>query len=1179
MGIMKKIGCLFLLLGAMGTGARAQIGTPSDLVINEIQVCNIDQFIDPSYNYGGWVELYNPTSSIININQLYVSNDEQNLKLWQLPTDMGTIQPGGFVTLWFDHYDTGNIYSDAAYKQIGFKLNYEGDTLFLSDSKGKLIASQPYPAAIQRTSYARITDGGETWGITATPTPGSSNVGCNFATEQLEAPIVDRDAMMFTSQFHVHVKIPDGATLRYTTDGSTPSMENGSTSTTGRFLVKDSTQIYRFRLFQEGFLPSAVVTRTYIYKDKDYYLPIISVVTDNRNLFDNTIGVYTVGTNGITGYGLSTNSNKNRSWERPVNFEYLVPEKNTDGGSFLMALNQECDFEVCGGWSRNQYAPNASFRLKGGKYYLGQNFFPYAVFEDKPYIKNKVLQVRNGGNNGYSRIWDAAIHQILIESGLYIDCQAVQPAHVFINGKFQFTYNIREPSNKNHGYSNYGIDTDEMDQFEITAGKGYVQKVGTNEAFVQWMTLAQKLANNPKDTTLYEQICELVDIDEYCNYMAAECYIGSSDWLTNNNNVKGYRSQDNGKFHLVVLDADSGFGVSDMMSRLASHLYNSSSSYSLTGRNYLIDIFLNMLKYEPFRKRFVDTFCLMDGSVFTQKRCTTIIESMRSRMEKAMSFEPRNDLNSSANSLISQITNKRTERMNNFMEYMKENFKMSSTMGATISANVPSAKLSVNNLEIPTGSFSGQFFNPVILRAEPLAGYAFTGWKLNDNKRTSIFGTSASWKFYDKGSLDDENWKDEDYSATGWQTGFAPLGYGNVGINGSSDYNTILNYGSDANNKRPTYYFRRSFSISAEPAEKDYYQLRCYVDDGCVVYVNGQEVGRYLMPEGATTYNQYSTTYVAATAAVVDFYIDNALIHKGVNTVAVEVHNTSATSSDIYWTAALYRGTNNTRIVSTDEELNISKLKLTNPTLTALYTPLNDTLQMANKATPIKVNEVSCANSIFVNDYFKKNDWIELYNTTDTNLDAAGLYVSDNITSPYKYQIPSNADFKTIIPAHGHLVIWADKLEPLNQLHANFKLDNDEEQTVLINSSDEFVANNQAFFETHPMLSEFTDELTYTIQRGDQSVGRYPDGGNRFYLMSHPTIERPNALLSVDELIGEDEIETAVIPIYEETASSATPVGYYTLSGMFVGSRSENLRPGIYIVRLNNGQCRKVVIR
>ena len=997
-------------------------------------------------------------------------------------------------------------------------------------------------------------------------------------------PEVNTDAKVFDTPFAFNVKVPQGATLYYTTDGSTPTLTNGKTTTTGRFSVGRTTMVYRFRLFQDGYLPSSVLTRSFIYKDKDYYMPIVSVVTDDDNLFDNKIGAYTVGSNGISGQGVSYSTNKNRSWERPVNFEYLVPDD--DGGSFLMALNQECDFEVCGGWSRNQFAPNASFRLKGGKYYLGQNFLPYSFFQGKPFIKSKGVVVRNGGNDGYGRIRDAGTHQIILTSGFYVDCQEWQPVHVFINGQFYFTYNLREPNNKNHAYGNYGIDDDELDQFEINGSRGYEQRTGDNKVFRQWMSLATRLGNTPANTALYDEICELVDIDEYCNYMAAECYVGCGDWLTNSNNVKGYRDRNDGRFHLVFMDLDSGFGSTNMLSNLSGALND--SRYD-TGRNFLIDIFLNMLKHQPFKKRFIDAFCLVNGSVFEEERSKQIVNAMRDYMMTASDFEGNGGtLRSSANTLINGINNNRTSRMNNFRNY----FGLKNPITLELESNVKGAMILVNGQEVPTGRFRGTLQAPMKLTALGPAGYRFAGWQKSGEGTmifdSKLFDINDTWFYYDQGSLHGTNWKDLSYSTSAWKSGQAPFGYGNIGINGSADYATTIDYGSDPNNKRPTYYFRKVFRLAEVPTATDAYVLKGYVDDGCVVYVNGHEIGRHLMADGETTYEQYSTSYASSTALECSFVIDNQWLRSGRNVIAVEVHNTHGQSSDIYWTAELIHNVRGEdALLSTDPELELDAYAGSDlGKIVATYEALPDAELLAAAAAPIKVNEVSAGNSIFVNDHFKKNDWIELYNTTDTDLNIAGLYLSDDTEVPQKYQIPAATVANTIIPARGHLVVWADKLLPAEpsafatpQLHTGFKLGNREGEVVLLTSSEDFVRANAAFFQEHPTLATFADLFTYTTHTDKQSVGRYPDGGLNFYCMNRPSIGRPNARCTPDCLIGQDGgYDTGAQDVASAAFTpSAAVTGYYTIVGLFLGRDLQALPAGLYIIRYSDGTSRKVM--
>lgn len=1176
----RLMGCL-LALGASCLSAHAAFG---DLIINEIQVANIDMFIDPSFNYGGWIELYNPTDAPINLYSCYISDDPANPTKFKFPSRIGNVPAGGFKCVWFDHHTiaSDNSMSANAYKQVDFKLEYEGGTIYLYDTSKELITQLDYPPAITRCSYARTTDGGDTWSYCSTPSPEGTNEGSTFANSQLPPPTVDRDGGLFTEDVTFKVTFPAGAQLYYTTDGSTPTLAHGRRSLSGQFQVQaGQNTVYRFRLFRDGYLPSSVVTRSFLYKDRDYYLPIISVVTNEDNLYDNKIGVYVDGTNGISGNN-KDNSNKNRSWERPVNFEYFVPD--AEGNYTLCAINQETDFEVCGGWSRHFVPGCTSFRLKAVKQYEGNNFLPYPFFQrNKPYIKNKALQVRNGGNDTNSRIIDAAIQQIIIRSGFYVDCQDTQPAHVFFNGKFQFTFNIREPANKNLSYSNYGIDKEEVDEFEINAVQGYYQKSGDNKAMLQWVKWAKEAVDYPNDKTVLEDICSIVDIDEFTNFMAAGCYIGCSDWLTNCNNVKGFRSRaDGGKFHLVLMDKDAGFAYTDMVSRLQGHLNDSRFS---NGKNYLIDIFLNMLQIESFKKKFIDAYCIVGGSVFEPERSQAIINELANQSSTALSWEGRSPWGS-ANSLINHITsaNERSARINSLRNYLG----LDAPYNITISSELPSATIRINDQEVPTGRFSGPLFAPATIQVEAPAGYTFAGWKSDGtitNER-ELISLNNIWTYYDQGSLDGEDWKGISFTTNSdWTTSAkGPYGYGTVGIEaGAADYTTTLDYGEDASQKRPTYYFRRVFYINDKLTEGlDAFQLKYYVDDGCIIYVNGQELTRYHMPEGKVTYDTYSTTYEGNTAYQGTINIPLSMLRTGKNVIAVEVHNTSASSSDIYFGAVLSRGSYQLVENSVGSEITLQQLgDPGNYGLTAVFRPLPDDQRLDAIAAPIKVNEVGAGNTVFINDYFKKNDWFELYNSTDADLNVAGLYVSDDLSQPFKYQIPTTSPLNTIVPAHGHLVLWADKLEDKSQLHTPFKLSNTDGSVVLISSSDEFVAANQEYFRQHPELSTFADALTYQAHAGDQSVGRYPDGANTFYLMQRPTIGTPNSLRTYDLAIGTDEgVQTGIL---EDKDFANQPLdgkiqAIYSLSGVFAGTDTASLRSGIYVVRFTNGRSRKMIV-
>ena len=1101
--------------------------TSTSLVINEIMAANVDMFMDPSWNYGGFVELYNPTSQAVGIGRFYISDELSNLKKCILPAEIGKIPAKGFKTLWFGHSDRHTP------TQVNMKLDTDGGIIYISNSEGILIAQQSYPPSMARISYARTIDGGNTWGTTAYPSPSATNTTSKFASTRLDAPIVDKDAQLFSGNLSISVQIPAGATLRYTTDGTTPTEENGLTSTTGLFNISNTT-VFRFRLFQNGKLPSPIVTRSYLYQSADYQLPIISIVTDNDNIYSDEFGIFVKGNgNGLVGNGHSSKCNWNTDWERPVNFEYITTDNQC-------ILTQEADISSCGGWSR-AFNPH-SFKIKAGKKFDEHlNYFQFRPFAAKPHLRHKVLQIRNGGNDTSARFIDPSIQEIIQRSGIDIDGQAYQPTIHFINGNYIGVINMREPNNKHFSLANKGYDTDDLDQFEMSPDSGYVQMAGDKKYFSEWYDLSF----NAADDAVYQQICEsYVDIDEYTNYMASQIYIGGTDFPQNN--VKAYRPRvENGKFRFVTFDLDFALSTSDPFGNMFNkqhHLFDTlydttdaiASGKTLQGNRVydeieIVTIFINMLQNDTFRKKFIDTFCLIAGSVFEPTRCQQIVDELKARVYDSMTSSEQSALNSSANKVrngfSASLQDSRTNLMkNNYNSY----FHLSDTerQAATLSANIPEAHLLYNGMPVPTDKFSGYVFAPVTLRAMAPGGYKFIGWKDENatvvTTSTTLFAKGSRWSYYDQGSLDGTTWKSTFNSS--WPTGNAPLGYFTSDASNARGYQTILDYGNNASNKRPTYYFARQISISSAPSANDVIKLNFTADDGFIIYVNGTEAGRYLMKAGEATYSTFASSYAPGNPDTGTLTLSPSLFRVGNNLITVEVHNNNANSTDIYWDAELLLETIDTDVVnylSTEETITLPTSGAIH--LTACYEPIDASDLAITDTYPIKVNEVGASNSVYVNEYFKYSDWIELYNNTDTDLDVAGLYLSDDVDNPLKYQIPaSNGVINTIIPSGGFLPIWADNLEATSEIHSNFKLSNTDGSMVIVSSSDEFVENNAAFYASHPHPKNFVEGLTYTTHQGTESVGRYPDGGRDFYLMARPTIERSNTLTTTDRIVGSD---------------------------------------------------------
>ncbi|WP_417611863.1 alkaline phosphatase PhoX [Owenweeksia hongkongensis] len=154
--------------------------------------------------------------------------------------------------------------------------------------------------------------------------------------------------------------------------------------------------------------------------------------------------------------------------------------------------------------------------------------------------------------------------------------------------------------------------------------------------------------------------------------------------------------------------------------------------------------------------------------------------------------------------------------------------------------------------------------------------------------------SNASWKYDDSGNdLTGTNWTALSYVDTAWDFGNAPLGYNN------GNENTTLDFGADANNKRNTYYLRHTFNVT-DASAYDSLVFDVMRDDGVVVYVNGVEAFRQNMPSGNVAYS----TAALATVGGADesTYYRNVtanLLQNGLNVIAVELHQATASSSDL----------------------------------------------------------------------------------------------------------------------------------------------------------------------------------------------------------------------------------------------------------------------------------------
>jgi hypothetical protein len=158
---------------------------------------------------------------------------------------------------------------------------------------------------------------------------------------------------------------------------------------------------------------------------------------------------------------------------------------------------------------------------------------------------------------------------------------------------------------------------------------------------------------------------------------------------------------------------------------------------------------------------------------------------------------------------------------------------------------------------------------------------------------TLLVARGSTWRYRDTGVDPGPAWRAPRYDDSAWPAGPAELGYGD------GDEQTVVSFGPDAQAKHVTTWFRRTFQV-VSPGTFQGLLLKLERDDGVVVWLNGREAYRWNLPAepGASTTAGYAVAG-ANEAALWSTFLDPRLLVAGTNVLAVEVHQSSAQSSDV----------------------------------------------------------------------------------------------------------------------------------------------------------------------------------------------------------------------------------------------------------------------------------------
>ena len=578
---------------AMGASA----GPPeSEVIISEFMAnkgSSLAARVDGEWVRPDWIEIYNGTAQAVNLDGWHLTDSRNNLAKWRLPRII--ISSGRYQVIFASEkdrkYNPGNYpYFDGASYHTNFELDREGEYLALVKPDGATVAhayEPEYPPQRGSFSYG-VCDTGGGYGYFPNPTPGAIN-SATCLRDAVADTKFSHDRGFYDAPFSVSITTrTEGATIRYTTDGSAPSETHGQIYH-GPISVSRTTAL-RAMAFKPGLLPTDVDTQTYIFltdvirqtgtgfpntwghKGADYEMdpqvvtayagtirddlkavPTVSLVMEVDNWFSRSEGIYA---------NPDWEDRYDEEAERPVSVEFFDP--GGAAGQFQIdAVVRIAGGSSTGGWKSDKLSMRLKFQEPQGPTKLDFPLFEEGAADrfDTLVLDARLNNAWNYGNNDTQRRMAQYTRDQFtsdIQNALGGHGHHGQHVHLYINGLYWGLYNLHERPDESFAASYFGGKKKDYDV--IKHNQGNVVN-GSNADYRRMFDIAKgDLATDVQ----YQSIRRYLDVPDFIDYMITNFYYGNTDWAHQNWYATRSRFDPEGRWRYHSWDAEKGMqGLND----------------------------------------------------------------------------------------------------------------------------------------------------------------------------------------------------------------------------------------------------------------------------------------------------------------------------------------------------------------------------------------------------------------------------------------------------------------------------------------------------------------------------------------------------------------------------------------------------------------------------------------
>ncbi len=689
----------------------------AQVIINEYSCSNISGYTDNFGENEDWVELYNTSSSPVDLSGYYLSDKASNLLKWQVPSGV-SIPGNGYLMVIASKRNTvsGNeLHTNFNLKQTS------GEWIILTNTLGNVVDSLKIVHLTKSNhSVGRSTNGAPDWKLFTTPTPNAANTGAqNFYTPK---PVLSLAPGFYSGAQTVTITCADPtATIYYTTNGDTP--DNTSNVYSGPITIS-STTVLRAIAYGSN-LPSFIETNSY-FINVTHTVPVVSVCSN---------GVYDLIANGNQWLG-----------NRIGSFELFEED-----GTFIDEGQGDFNKHGNDSWAYPQRGFDFIMRDQFGY----NDDIEHQIFPEKSRTKFQRLILKSGASDNYpfetggAHIRDAFIHTLSLRSNMLLDVRTWRPCVVYLNGQYWGVYEIREKVD-DHDFTDYYYNQDKFNLYFLKTWGATWEEYGAPNAQPDWDNLYNYImSNNMAPGPAFTYVQSQLKWKSLCDYFMFNSYVVNQDWL--NWNTAWWRGLNpNGqkkKWRYTLWDMDATFGHYINYTGIPDPTANAdpcnAENLPNPGGQGHTDILSKLINENPnVEQYYVSRYIDLVNTTFSCTYMISLLDSMVNEIAPEMAAHTAKWGGSVAGwqANVQALRDFINLRCTALEQGLIDCYNLSGPYNVVFDVNPPnSGTIKVNSIWPPTYPWATSYYGGINTNviATPNTGYTFSHWTYNTGPMTN----------------------------------------------------------------------------------------------------------------------------------------------------------------------------------------------------------------------------------------------------------------------------------------------------------------------------------------------------------------------------------------------------------------------------------------------------------